>query len=819
MIHLEVAVAAPVTETLTYSAAEADAAALQPGMRLLVPLGRRQLTGYLLAVHPPAATSFAVKPVTEVSDDSPLFPAAMIPFFRWIASYYRYPIGEVIKLALPGGLAQQSQRQVKLTGTGREALAACGAEQGADAPAWLAALLADGCLSPARVRLLRRSRRESKLLDAWRAEGFVTMTESVSAPRTKAKTQPCVGLAPAPPAASERERLKPAEEKTLALLRELLAHRQPPLVPLKELNLAYSGAGRAIKSLLARGLVFRAEQQVVRDPFGEEPPFFPAPAQLTTEQEEVLAALLPAIDHRSFAPFLLHGVTGSGKTEIYLRAAARTLAQNRSVLLLVPEIALASQLEAHFFSRFGRIVALLHSGLSPGERFDQWRQIMAGQARIVIGARSAIFAPLTDPGLIIVDEEHDSAYKQEETLRYQARDLAVLRGKLQQCPVLLGSATPSLTSFHHAATGRYRLLTMTRRIEDRPLPAVTIIDLRAAVRPADPHFFLSPELLAALGDNLRQGNQSIIFLNRRGYASLLVCQDCGDPVKCRHCDISLTLHKSEKLLACHYCGYTARSPIICPSCNSPRVREIGFGTERVEETLRELFPEARLARLDRDTSTNRRNFLAILRAVHNRQIDILVGTQMITKGHHFPHVTLVGVIWADAGLGMPDFKAGERTFQLISQVTGRAGRGDKPGRVIIQTHQPGHYSITNAEKHDYHGFYNRELQLRQALQFPPFSRLVNLRFAGASEAAVRAAAAHAAGLVRRKADAYRIGVLGPAAAPLARIRDKYRWQLLLKGPDSGALHALCDELASQPGPQLRTGKVTMVMDVDPESML
>ena len=818
MIHLEVAVAAPVTETLTYSSAAADAAELQPGTRLLVPLGRRQVTGYLLAVKPADATSFKVKPVTDVLDSTPLFPAAMIPFFRWITSYYRYPLGEVIKLALPGGLDQQSQRHVHLAAAGRQALAEYQASLGADSPAWLPALLASGSLSPAQVRLLRRSHKGMKLLEKWREAGFLTIAESVSAPRTRVKTQTCVGLAPEPPPLAP-DRLKASEQKTMALLRGLLQHRLPPVVPLKELNLAYSGAGRAIKSLAAHGLVFCREEQVFRDPFGEEPPFFPAPDQLSDEQQTALAELLPAISRRSFTTFLLHGVTGSGKTEIYLQAAARTLAENRSVLLLVPEIALASQLEAHFFSRFGRIVALLHSGLSAGERFDQWRQIMDGQAKIVIGARSAIFAPLTDPGLIIVDEEHDSAYKQEETLRYQARDLAVLRGKLQGCPVLLGSATPSLTSFHHAATGKYQLLTLTRRIENRPLPSVTVIDLRAAGKQANPHPFFSPELLAALGDNLQQGNQSIIFLNRRGYASLMLCQDCGDPVKCRHCDISLTLHKSEKLLTCHYCGYTARSPIICPTCSSPRVREIGFGTERVEEGLAELFPQARIARLDRDTSTNRRNFLTILKAVHNREIDILVGTQMITKGHHFPHVTLVGVIWADAGLGMPDFKAGERTFQLISQVTGRAGRGDKPGQVIIQTHQPDHYSITNAQKHDYNGFYSRELQLRQALQFPPFSRLINLRFAGEKEEEVRSAATLAARQAREKADACKITVLGPAASPLARIRDKYRWQLLLKGADSGSLHALCDDLASQPGPQLRAAKVTMIMDVDPESML
>ncbi|MBU0966832.1 MAG: primosomal protein N' [Proteobacteria bacterium] len=818
MIHLEVAVAAPVTETLTYGFPAAEASRLQPGMRLLVPLGRRQVTGYLLAIGPADDTPFHIKPATDVLDSQPLFPAGMIPFFRWIAAYYRYPLGEVIKIALPGGLTQQSERHINLTEAGKKIVADFLAAQGPDAPPWLAELTARETLSPARVRLIWSSRKWRKLLETWHSEGSVTISEAVSAARTRAKTEMCAGLSRNAPPLIEM-RLKTSEKKAMALLLELLANRLPPVVPVKELNHTYSGAGKALKSLEEKGLVFFQEQQVLRDPFGEEPPFFPEPQQLSADQEKVLEELLPAIDRKLFAPFLLFGVTGSGKTEIYLQAARRALAANRSVLVLVPEIALASQLEAHFYSRFGKTVALLHSGLSQGERFDQWHQIMGGEAKIVIGARSAIFAPLTDPGLIIVDEEHDSAYKQEDTLRYQARDLAVLRGKLQQCPVLLGSATPSLTTFYHASSGKYQLLTLPKRIENRPLPQVTIVDLRLARKESGGHPFFSRLLLESIKDNLEQGDQSIIFLNRRGYANLMICDDCGDPVKCPHCDISLTLHKSEKILSCHYCGFQAKSPIICPSCRSARVKEIGFGTERVEESLRELFPQARIARLDRDTSTNRKEFLKILKSVHQQETDILVGTQMITKGHHFPHVTLVGVIWADAGLGMPDFKAGERTFQLISQVTGRAGRGDKPGRVIVQTHQPDHYSITNAENHDYRGFYEKELQLRQALQYPPFSRLINLRFAGDNEELVRNAATLTAQQARQLADTLRVTLLGPAASPLARIRDKYRWQLLAKGPDSNSLHALCDRLAGQPLPAVRATKVTMVVDVDPESML
>lgn len=814
MIHLEVAVAAPVTEPLTYR--HDGNSFLQPGIRLLVPLGRRQVTGYLLATTPPAETSYQVREVTEILDQDPVFPAEMIPFFRWVSSYYHYPLGETIKLALPGGLSPHSGRQVRLTPAGRDQLPTRKTSRPAGAPEWLDELIDRQTLSPTRLRTIWPKKKWQHLLHAWQEEGLVVIEECLIAARSRVKMEKCARLTPSPAPAAPPI-LTPAEKRTLALLQEMGGDDPLTAVPVRHLRESYAGAGRALASLATKQQVLLEEQECWRDPFGEEPPFFPPPAQLTDEQEEALSVLLPAVQEKRFTTFLLHGVTGSGKTEIYLQACRTALAHNRSVLLLVPEIALASQLEAHFYSRFGRQVALLHSGLASGERFDQWRSIMSGRAQIVIGARSAIFAPLTNPGLIIVDEEHDGAYKQEDTLRYQARDMAVLRGKMQNCPVLLGSATPSLASFHHSRSGKYQLLSLTRRIENRPLPAVTVVDLRSAPARTTDQLFFSAELLTGLGNTLAEGNQAILFLNRRGYASLMLCADCGSPVKCRHCDISLTLHKGRDSLCCHYCGYTTKSAILCPACLSPRVRETGFGTERIEEALAAHFPAARIARLDRDTSTVRKKFLKILKDVHQRQIDILVGTQMITKGHHFPHVTLVGVIWADAGLSLPDYKAGERTFQLISQVTGRAGRGEKEGRVIIQTHQPGHYALTCAREHDYHGFYEQEILLRQRLGYPPFSRLINLRFSGNSAARVEETARETGCEASRLAAGLRVTVLGPAPAPLARLRDRFRWQLLLKGEEPAALHDLCRQLASRSGN--RSAGVDLHIDVDPESML
>ena len=806
-LYAEVAVAAPIASPLTYAIPPELAPGLAPGMRLLVPLGGRLVTAYLLGFpgEPPAGCS--IRPVAEVLDAAPLFPESLISFYRWIAGYYRHPLGEVIKTALPGGMSPGSGRRIALTAAGREALAKTGLP-------WVEKLLARGELAPAAVRALWRKPESRGLLAGWEARGLITVTTEVGRDAVGAKTESCVRLAQGQ---EEAGRLKPSERKTLALLREMTAADGRAWVPRKDLARAYPGARKALPPLIARGLVTAEERPVYRDPFGERPPEFPAPAQPTAEQAAALAAIGPAIRDRKFAAFLLHGVTGSGKTEVYLRAAAAALEIGRSVLVLVPEIALATQVEGHFLSRFGERVAILHSGLTPGEKLDQWQRLASGRAEIVIGARSAVFAPLRDPGLIIVDEEHDSAYKQEDGLRYQARDLAVLRGSLQGAVVLLGSATPSLASCHHARTGKYRPLALTARVENRPLPEVTIIDLRRIKTVAGPPLFSQP-LAAALRANLAAGDQSLVFLNRRGFANLLLCRQCGQPLRCRHCQVSLTLHKGRRELLCHYCGYTLTSAALCGNCRGGDFLEVGFGTERVEAELRALFPRARIARLDRDTSGDRKAYLRTLQAVRDREIDILVGTQMVAKGLHFPHVTLVGVVWADAGLGMPDYKAGERTFQLLAQVTGRTGRGDKPGRVFVQTYQPDHYAVVAARNHDYGSFFEQEMALRQALGYPPFSRLINLRLEGEQESEVEAAARELAAAAKRLSGGH-LEVLGPAPAPLSRLRGRYRWQLLLKGAGIDSLHRLCGRLLEQPPAPVRKKAVKLTVDVDPDNML
>lgn len=808
--YLEVAVAAPIFHTLTYKALAGTMP--QPGCRVLVPLGRRQVTGYILAVQPTHDSKHRLRAISEVLDSRPLFPEAMIELFRWIAAYYQYPIGEVIKTALPAGLISASGRKIILTETGSVEISL-----DSTSPAWLATLLDKGQLTAGTTRRIWRKNKERHLLEKWAKQGLVRIEDIITAATTKSRQVICATLNLA--AELDGADLKKSELKTLELLRDLAGPDNVP-VPRPLLAKQYSGARQALQSLAAKNILTLKEMPVYRDPFGEPPLFFAEPAELTSEQQAVMAKLQPGLAVREFRPFLLHGITGSGKTEIYLQAAKLTLAAGRAVLVMVPEIALTTQLEAHFISRFGDQVALLHSGLSKGERFDQWQKIVNNEARIVIGARSAIFAPLVDPGLIIVDEEHDGAYKQEDGLRYQARDLAVLRGTMAKATVILGSGTPSVISYQHAMNGKYTLLTMARRVEKRELPRVEIVNLQEIKTVSGRPPLFSSDLIVALRDNLAAGDQSLIFLNRRGYASMMLCRDCGQAVRCPSCHVSMTMHRGKKKLICHYCGHGVKSETTCAACQSTNLVPIGFGTERLEDELRKLFPEARIARLDRDTSVKRKDFLDILKRVHNREIDILIGTQMIAKGHHFPHVTLVGVVWADAGLGIPDFRAGERTFQILSQVSGRAGRGDKPGRVIIQSHNPEHYSISTAQLHDYRSLFDREIELRRALQFPPFARLINIRIEGIQEGQVKKCALALAERARHMIRQHNsVAVLGPAPAPLAKLHGRYRWQLLLKSGDLGILHGFASALLDGHNKALPSSSVKLSLDVDPENML
>ncbi len=838
-VRYEVAVDAPLAFTLTYLQPAGRAELIPAGCCVLVPLGNRLGTGYVLGPAVPVEgeqPTFVLKAIAAVLTEAPFFPASLIPFYRWIARYYHYPLGEVIKTALPLAPVSRSGRQVCLTETGRDTLTTeYIATEGQRFAPWLESLLKNGRLEPGTVRRLWRVAADRNFLQKLEQQQLVTISPLLLTSKVTVKTQavlhPGTVLLPLVQAQDRHAlteivqilqqnstlSLKKAESKALTLFLELFFEGNRRPVARTSLNQHYPGIGPRLKRLLELGILRLETERLYRDPFGETPPFHPVPEHLTGEQQEVLAAILPAMSAASFAPFLLFGVTGCGKTEVYLQAVQQALDQGKTALVLVPEIALASQLEAHFYSRFGSQLAVLHSGLSNGERLDQWQTVLDGTAKVVLGARSAVFAPLEQLGIIIVDEEHEPAYKQEDGLRYNGRDLAVLRAQLAQCPVVLGSATPSVVSYYHCMQQKYTLLTMRKRVAEQPLPKVEIIDL-ASTKKSRPDLLFSDRLITTLGETLEQNQQSLLFVNRRGFSSSMLCRDCGHILQCKHCRVSLTLHRSTNKLLCHYCGYTQHPSTLCPACNSPRMTGLGIGSERIEEEVQQLFPEARVARLDSDTTTNRKHYLATLKAMRSRQIDILIGTQMIAKGLHFPHITLVGVVWADSGLAMPDYKAAERTFSLLSQVTGRAGRGTDPGRVIIQTYQPHHYAVDLAQHHDYTAFYDREIATRSPLSYPPFSRLVNIRFSGIKAGQVQTVAETIAGFLQSHKEGRQVDFLGPAPAPLEKLKDHTRWQLLLKSRYPAALHALCDALLAEKS-KLCPQAVAMSFDIDPENMM
>ena len=585
-------------------------------------------------------------------------------------------------------------------------------------------------------------------------------------------------------------------------------------------ELAARGIAAATITRLKRlGYVAIRNDRVDRDPFehavgAHEPGGAVKARALTSEQEAAMAHLAPLAAAHAFHVALVHGVTGSGKTEVYLRLAAAVRQSGRGVLMLVPEIALTPQVAALFRARFGAAVAIQHSGLSDGERHDQWHRIRRGDVDVVIGTRSAVFAPLANPGLIIVDEEHDTSYKQDETPRYHGRDVAIMRGKFADALVVIGSATPTLESYANALAGRYSLVTLSRRVLDRPMAQVRIVNMRDEIAAAGAEVVLSRALREAITTRLDEGQQSLILLNRRGFATSVLCRQCGASLECPNCSVTLTVHTQGRdwRARCHYCNFTKLVPKTCKKCAAPYMERIGFGTERVEAEIRAAFPSARVARVDRDTVRRKGSLVEILEKVASREVDVLIGTQMIAKGHDFPECTLVGVISADVGLGLADFRSAERTFQLLTQVAGRAGRGERPGQAIIQSLVPEHYSVRMACDQDYRAFYDREVEFRRAMRYPPQVAMVNVVVRGktfneAMDGAHELAAAAKGG--------WGFVVLGPAPAPLTRLRGEHRAQFFLKGTNRKAMREAL-QLALSRKPELAK---RLSVDVDPLSML
>jgi primosomal protein N' (replication factor Y) len=771
---------------------------LAPGTRVLVPLGARRAMGVVVGAGG-EIPGVVLRDVLAVLDDAPVLDAALMQLVAWMADYYLSSLDEVLGTALPGVLRIETERRAALVDPAPEGLTPAERE--------VVELLAGGELA-ANAIAQRLGARGQRALNGLARRGLVRVSERLrreTAPTRRQRFYAAVSDATADTQLARRPALR-------AVYGYLRAH---PLgrAPDHELRHSFPDASAKLRALLAAGLVRVSEEEQYRSVL---PPVAAADVRVSlTAAQQAAVDAVDAARAEGFVAWLLHGVTGSGKTEVYLRAIA-ALPPDAGALVLVPEISLTHQLVERVRARFGEAVAVLHSQLGAGERWDEWRRIARGEARIVVGARSAVFAPLRRLGLIVVDEEHDGSYKEQEGVHYHGRDVAVMRAKLAGCPLLLGSATPSMESLANAQAGRYRLLALPERVASRPLPPVRLVDLRGSAGERPP--ILTPELDAALDANLAAGGQSLLFLNRRGFANALQCRACGEPRMCPNCSVALTVHRSWRALRCHYCDHTIVPPLVCGECGEPALLEWGIGTEQLEALLATRFPAARIARMDRDSTRRKGSQQKLLADWRAGRFDILIGTQMIAKGHDVPGVTLVGVVHADAGLNFPDFRAGERTFQLLAQVAGRAGRGDKPGRVVVQTLQPEHYSLRAAATHDFAAFAEAELAARRELGYPPFSRLVLLRFEGTAAPAVEQVARETARRLRGEAGG-RFSVLGPAPAPLERLRQRHRIQLLLRGTGGTAVRrAVAVQL-----PELRAlakaRDVRLVVDVDPQHML
>jgi primosomal protein N' (replication factor Y) len=803
---VEVAVGLPVFKTFHYRIPEKMRNSLQIGMRVLVPFKGRKVTGFSIDLleEPPKGIEEKLREVEDLLDEAPLIDPPMLRFYRWISDYYLYPLGEVIKTGLPPGLQLKSELVLNLTQSGMESLR-------------------QGGLEPIQEKVFKEMERCGKVylkkmlkhflgevtrsqLFLWKRKGLLNIDPGIEGKEVKPKFEKLIRYEGGEPC-------QPISKKQVEILEWV---KEKEEISYSELSKRFKSPSKAIQSLQAKGLLSFSRREVCRDlAVRSELKPYPKP-EPTSDQEAILGEILKGIRSKRFSPFLIYGVTGSGKTEIYIRAIEEVLLRGQEAIVLVPEISLTPQLLSRFIDRFGGNLALLHSGLGKGERYDQWRKIWKGEVKIAMGARSAIFAPFRNVGIIIVDEEHDPSYKQEEKLKYHARDVAVVRAKQVEATLLLGSATPSLESFYNAEKGKFRLLNLPERIEGKPLPRVELVDMKKEGG------LLSEKLRGALQKNIESKKQSLLFLNRRGFANFILCPDCGLTFKCPNCSVTLTYHLRDRSLQCHYCDYRIQAPGDCPKCQGHRLQGMGIGTERLEQEIRSLFPETQVGRMDHDTTSRRRSHLQILKKLENGSIDILVGTQMIVKGHDFPNVTFVGVVSADTSLHFPDFRSSERTFQLLTQVAGRAGRGEVFGEVVIQTFNPDHYSILRAKDHDYLGFYQEEIQFRKALEYPPFSRFINFRLVGNSEKRTKGMAEEMGKIgqsLLKKGYGKGIEILGPSAAPFAKMRGKFRWQMLAKGKSPPLLHQFAKAFASRMEVPLRGKGINLDIDVDPVFIL
>lgn len=864
MRYANIAFPLSVDQVFTYGVPPQLDAVLQPGTRVLAPFrGTRQEGVVVERLDETDLAPGIIKNISTCLEKTPTFSTELLALTKWMAEYYVCSWGLALFCAVPAAVRTQKEQKVQL-------LPDAPTPRGKVQKQLVALLAAEGELSL--NQLARRMgisyQKLRPKITVLQEKGIVSLDVTH---KPKANTQlTSVATLALPPTAIEAEidRLKgevdgtenpagsrPGNRRHIAAAKhaEILRHLLDAGAPLATADLTkrVNSSISLLRTLERRGFLHITRAQAVRNPLSSEPIATTQPLHLNSAQSIAFTELqniltsdtagrvcnpdvphAPAVER---APtFLLHGVTGSGKTEVYMQAMTEVLGNGKSVIALVPEISLTPQAASRFVGRFGERVALLHSRLSDGERYDQWHRIRNGDADIVIGPRSAVFAPVKELGMLIIDEEHSDSYKSDIVPRYHARDVAQKRGELANCPVILGSATPSLESFHRAKNGRYRLLSLPDRVLNRKMPDVHIADMRTELKKGNRTIF-SDVLRNSIEERLERQEQIILFLNRRGHSTYVFCRTCGYVERCENCSISLTFHFETKRLVCHHCGNKRPTHPSCPQCGSPAIRYFGLGTEAVEQEVRKAFPAARVKRFDADSTTRKNAHQQILETFEQQQIDILIGTQMVSKGLDFPNVTLVGVIAADTSLNLPDFRASEQTFSLLTQVAGRSGRAELEGKVIIQTYMPEHYCISAAQKHDYLGFYAQEVEARGALQYPPFSHVGTLLLRGKDEKQIEEAA-HAveaqlqtwltdqastaqADEIEGDVEASEVEILGPAPAPLSKIEGKFRWHFLLRSNSVESISQLLKHLTDEPPVAIKSNAIEFVIDIDPTSIL
>ncbi|HYL76548.1 MAG TPA: primosomal protein N' [Bryobacteraceae bacterium] len=803
MTSCDVSLPVPLDQSFTYRLPETLQHRVQPGCRVLVPFGSRKLTGMVLKLHDDPSTG-PLKEVMRLIDEQPVLEPELIALGRWIAQYYCAPLGEVLRGMTPLTGEIRKTKLLSLTDAGRDVARQLLLGAAEDDPTLQVLRLLEARPLSA-TYLQKKFPKAQNIVRSLEKKGFIE-TEDLEAQRDPLR------------ASSARLRASwlaspAADVKLTKRERELHAFLElhPGTHNLEALGTTVTGASQAARSLARRQLIV-LESEAPTGVFASEVP----PRTLNPHQLEAYQQIEQSLRNSKFQTFLIQGVTGSGKTEVYLKSIDACLALGRSALLLVPEIALTPAMAGQFFHRFGDRVAILHSAFHDAERAEQWRRIRSGQATVVVGTRSGVFAPVQNIGLVVIDEEHDQSYKQQDTPRYNGRDVAIVRAQSANAVAILGSATPSLESRYNADRGKYTLLHLPERIERRPMPDVEVIDMRHEFLETRKQTTFSRRLVETIAERLEKGEQTMLLLNRRGFSSFVACRSCGEKLECINCAVTLTYHRRDRRMLCHYCNYAAKVPSVCPKCASEYLHFIGTGSEKVEEELHRDFPTARIARMDRDTVSGKRHFETILHGFREGDFDILVGTQMIAKGHDIPNVTLVGIVSADIGLGLPDFRAAERTFQLLTQAAGRAGRGDLPGIVLIQTINPEHYAVRYASEQNYDGFYAKEIQFRKLMRYPPFSALANVLVRSQKQEEALAMSTELGRLLDPAPEGLKI--LGPAEAPVPKLKTEFRYQLLIKAVNRKHLNETLRAI-QQFARDRKWSPTSLVIDVDPLTLL